>query len=60
MGDVLRRHQTSVLWLVSLGDEEIVVPGFVAMKLIQGCRNKSEQATIQRELEPYEMRKVAA
>ncbi|HXG24382.1 MAG TPA: hypothetical protein VNJ09_07510 [Chthonomonadales bacterium] len=45
---------------MSLGDEEIVVPGFVAMKLIQGCRNKSEQATIQRELEPYEMRKVAA
>lgn len=55
MVDVLRRHQAAILWLASLGDEEIAVPGFVAMELIQGCRNKSEQTTIQRELEPYEL-----
>jgi hypothetical protein len=43
MIDLLRKHPPAVAWLRSLGEEEIALPGFVVMELIQGCRNKAEQ-----------------
>ncbi len=34
MIDLLRRHQPAVAWLNSLGEEEIILPGFVVMELL--------------------------
>ena len=50
MVDLLRQYPPAVAWLDSLGEEEIILPGFVVMELIQGCRSKTEQERVQREL----------
>lgn len=42
MRDLLREYPPAVTWLESIGEEEVVLPGFVVMELIQGCRNKGE------------------
>ena len=47
MVDVLRRRDTAIDWLESLGSEEIGLPGLVAMELLQGCRNSIEQQRVQ-------------
>jgi hypothetical protein len=50
----LRQYAPAVEWFASLqDDEEIILPGFVVMELIQGCRNKPEQERLQRELAGY-------
>ncbi len=52
--DLLRKHPPAVEWFDALPeDEELVVPGYVVMELIQGCRNKAEQNRVQRELVTY-------
>jgi predicted nucleic acid-binding protein len=43
------------LWWQSLGDEEIVVPGFVVMELIEGCRNKAEQRKLEQSIREYQI-----
>src|SRR5687767_4368622 len=48
--DVLRQFPAALAWLASLGAETIVVPGFVAMELLQGCRNRAEQEKVERTL----------
>jgi len=53
MIDLLREYQSAVTWLDSLSEEEIILPGFVVMELIQGCKNKVEQEKIERELGAY-------
>lgn len=53
MIDLLRQYPPAVAWLDSLGEEEIVLPGFVVMELIQGCRNKVEQEKMEGELRGY-------
>jgi hypothetical protein len=53
MIDILRQYLPAVAWLVSLGEEEIALPGFVVMELVQGCRNKGEQEKVERELKTY-------
>jgi hypothetical protein len=47
MIDILRRFPPATLWLGSV-DEQLAVPGFVAMELIQGCRNAPEQKEVER------------
>jgi predicted nucleic acid-binding protein len=42
MIDFLRKYPPGISWLSSLGEEEIALPGYVAMELMQGCRNKLE------------------
>jgi tRNA(fMet)-specific endonuclease VapC len=54
MIDLLRRHQPAVAWLNSLGEEEIILPGFVVMELLQGCRSKLEQAQVEQVLTGFE------
>ena len=54
MIDLLRQYPPAVAWLNSLGDEEIVLPGFVAMELLQGCNNKAEQNKVERVLTVFE------
>ena len=53
MIDLLRQYPPSVDWLNSLGEEEIILPGFVVMELIQGCRDKTEQEKVERVLGAY-------
>ncbi len=50
MIDVLRQFPEALAWLASIGAEAIVVPGFVAMELVQGCRNRAEQEKVERTL----------
>ncbi|MCB9135076.1 MAG: type II toxin-antitoxin system VapC family toxin [Anaerolineales bacterium] len=48
MIDLLRQHPPAVRWLESLGNEEIGLPGFVVMELLQGCRDKVEQQKVEK------------
>ncbi|MBE9234132.1 hypothetical protein IQ231_21295 [Cuspidothrix issatschenkoi LEGE 03284] len=36
--DFLRKYPPAISWLSSLGEEEIALPGYVAMELMQGCK----------------------
>ena len=53
MIDVLRGHDVALEWLQSLADETIGLPGFVALELLQGCRNRQEQQRVRRTLRPF-------
>lgn len=55
MIDVLREYPPAMVWLNSLGEEEITLPGFVVMELFQGCKNKAEQQKIEKELQAYDV-----
>lgn len=48
MIDILRKYPPAMAWLASLNDEEIALPGFVVMELLQGCRNNAEQQKIEK------------
>jgi len=54
MIDLLRQYPPAVTWLDSLGEEEIILSGFVVMELLQGCRNKIEQAKVEQVLTGFE------
>lgn len=52
--DVLRKYPPAAAWFNALHEyEELVIPGYVVMELIQGCRNKAEQESVRRELGVY-------
>lgn len=53
MVDVLRKYPPALAWLSSLGTEIIGIPGLVAMELLQGCRNRQEQARVETVLRRY-------
>ena len=53
MIDLLREYPPAVSWLGSLEEEDVILPGFVVMELIQGCPNKAEQTQLESALEPY-------
>jgi len=53
--DFLRRHQPAIDWLGALGDEEIALPGYVAMELIQGCGSKAELRELKRFVADFEV-----
>ena len=54
MIDLLRHYSPAIDWFDTLDDEEeIMLSGYVVMELIQGCRSKTEQASVQRELAVY-------
>lgn len=48
MIDVLRRFPPAVAWLAAQGTEEVVLPGFVVLELLQGCRDKADQDRVDR------------
>src|SRR6058998_2591714 len=50
MIDLLRKYPPAVTWLASLGTTEIVLPGFVVLELLQGCRNLAEQDQVERNI----------
>jgi predicted nucleic acid-binding protein len=49
MVDFLRGHVPAVNWLTSFS-LPVALPGLVAMELLQGCRNQSEQQQLESEL----------
>jgi predicted nucleic acid-binding protein len=54
MIDLLRQYPPAIKWFNTLDDdEELLLPGYVVMELIQGCRNKIEQERLQRELATF-------
>ena len=53
MTDLLRNYPPAIAWLQSLQTTSIGIPGFVAMELIQGCRNRTEQQRVSRFLGSY-------
>lgn len=55
MIDVLRRYPPALAWLAALGTAQLVLPGYVVMELIQGCRNKAEQDQLERTLTAYQI-----
>lgn len=52
MIDLLRSYEPALQWLAS-SSEDISLPGFVVMELIQGSRNKDEQSTIESTLREF-------
>ncbi len=50
MIDLLRGYPPALKWLQALEDTPILLPGFVVMELIQGCRNKKEQTQLEKKL----------
>jgi predicted nucleic acid-binding protein len=40
--DFLRNYPPAIEWLASMGDEEITLPGYVVMELVQGCTKKKD------------------
>lgn len=55
MVDILRGYDPAIEWLGDLRDQEIGVPGLVAMELIQGCQNAREQKQLERTLSDYQL-----
>jgi len=54
MIDLLRQYPPAMQWLDTLDEEEeIALPGFVVMELVQGCRSKQEQQRLLQVLDPY-------
>ncbi|MBI4674913.1 MAG: type II toxin-antitoxin system VapC family toxin [Chloroflexi bacterium] len=53
--DFWRGYAPASAWLATLQTEEIVLPGFVAMELIQGCKSKSDQEKVVRLLEMFNL-----
>jgi len=54
MIDLLRQYPPAMRWFDALDDEEdLLLPGYVVMELIQGCRNKVEQEKVRHELATY-------
>lgn len=51
--DILRGHPPAVAWLGTVSTEVIALPGYVAMELIQGCRDQQEQRDLLKELRRY-------
>ena len=44
MIDLLREYPPAVEWFNALAEDEVIIlPGYVVMELLQGCRNKREQ-----------------
>jgi predicted nucleic acid-binding protein len=53
--DILRAHPPALAWLKSLGNERIVISGFVCAELVQGCRTRAEQEKVLTFLSHYEV-----
>jgi predicted nucleic acid-binding protein len=53
MIDILRQHPPAIAWLELQGNEQIVLPGYVVMELLQGCQNKMEQLLLLQLLNNY-------
>lgn len=46
MVDVLRSHQPALNWIQSSVADDVAIPGFVLLELIEGCKDKAAQAQV--------------
>lgn len=53
MIDVMREHEPALQWIGDMSVKDVVLPGYVAMELIQECRDKAELHTLRSEIEQY-------
>ena len=53
--DVLRAYAPALAWLNQLDESVVGLPGFVALELIQGCRNRREQQRVEKTLAEYQL-----
>jgi len=53
MVDILRGNEPAKQWLDAAQNQILGIPGLVAMELLQGCQNTSEQKRLERELSDY-------
>ncbi len=53
MVDRLRQDAPALAGLDTLGDDEILLPGFVAMELVQGCTHRAGRAHLEKALAPF-------
>ena len=54
MIDILRGYPPAVQWLQSLDEkEELGIPGFVVMELMNGCGNKQEMNQLMKSIEGF-------
>lgn len=53
MIDLLRQYPPAVQWFDQIDeDEEVLLPGYVVMELLQGCRNRRELEQVQHTISP--------
>ena len=52
MVDLFREYPHALEW-VTARNEQIVLPGYVVMELVQGCKNKIEQERLEKTLSAY-------
>jgi len=55
MVDILRGHSPAVAWVAGLNSATVGLPGFVAMELLQGCRNLLAQQRLEQRLRRFPM-----
>ncbi len=53
--DVLREYAPAISWLTFLGDEELTLPGYVVMELVQGCADKTELRKMEKFIAGFEI-----
>jgi predicted nucleic acid-binding protein len=54
MVDLLRQYPPATNWFDALDeDQKVVLPGYVVMELLQGCKNRAEQDRLQT-TQPYD------
>ena len=53
MVDCLRGHAPALAWLATIAQTRIGLPGLVAMELLAGCRNLTEQKTLEARLAAF-------
>ena len=51
--DLLRGHPPAVAWLAGLGATTLGLPGLVAMELLQGCQDLTDQQRVQGYLQRF-------
>jgi predicted nucleic acid-binding protein len=53
--DILRRHPPAVQWVQSVANDELIIPGYVALELVQGCRSKRDIDAVTKILKPFKL-----
>lgn len=53
MIDVLRGYLPALRWLRVVADQELALPGFVVLQLMEGCEDKRAMQRLQKEIGAY-------
>lgn len=53
--DIFRQYPPAMDWLGLIIKEKVILPGFVVMEVIQGCKDKKEQEKMEKKLLDYDV-----